>query len=254
MNILVQYGEATHISDEAGSELYYDTKTLLKRYHQELTVLAETNVLAKNMLPALEDLLEQWRQDAGVLTVGYSCAVDLSTGDTYVLSYLSSAIPTLYLEMDMASGKLIDFSVSANLCQEPEQVSADMWSCALSLAEYQGSPVHRTIRWTTAGITGFESRMGMEAPSSFASSRGMFCKCTQRDLIAIKRLNPRPTNLSAKNQENAANVAAVSGSLCVVIIGRVFCGSGQTSQATGCRHMYSATQWNICSKLSRRVL
>ena len=117
---------------------YYDTKTLLKRYHQELTVLAETNVLAKNMLPALEDLLEQWRQDAGVLTVGYSCAVDLSTGDTYVLSYLSSAIPTLYLEMDMASGKLIDFSVSANLCQEPEQVSADMWSCALSLAEYLG--------------------------------------------------------------------------------------------------------------------
>ena len=138
LNILVQYGEATHISDEAGSELYYDTKTLLKRYHQELTVLAETNVLAKNMLPALEDLLEQWRQDAGVLTVGYSCAVDLSTGDTYVLSYLSSAIPTLYLEMDMASGKLIDFSVSANLCQEPEQVSADMWSCALSLAEYLG--------------------------------------------------------------------------------------------------------------------
>ena len=53
LNILVQYGEATHISDEAGGELYYDTKTLLKRYHQELTVLAETNVLAKNMLAGL---------------------------------------------------------------------------------------------------------------------------------------------------------------------------------------------------------
>ena len=138
LNILVQYGEATHISKEAGSELYYDTETLLERYLQELTHLAETNVLANNMLPVLEDLLEQWRQNASVLTVGYTCAVDLSTGDTYVLSYLSSAISVLYLEMDMVSGKLIDFSVSASLCQEPEQVPAGMRSCARSLAEYLG--------------------------------------------------------------------------------------------------------------------
>ena len=137
LKVLVQYGQATELSGHAGSDLYYDKEALLDLYHRELSTLAQTNPLAKTLLPALEDLLEQDQQD-DALEASYSCVVNLSTGSTFLLSRLRSTQFTFILEMDMVSGKLISFCADRELCENPEQVLETQWSCFASLGEYLG--------------------------------------------------------------------------------------------------------------------
>ena len=90
LNTLAQYHQVTYLSLQAGSDLYYDQETLLELYRQELSTLAQTNELAATLLPALEDLLERQRLYQDALEVGYACVVDLSTGNSFLVSYLRS--------------------------------------------------------------------------------------------------------------------------------------------------------------------
>ncbi|MFR0735125.1 MAG: hypothetical protein ACLSHU_14010 [Oscillospiraceae bacterium] len=109
------------MSLQAGSDLYYDQETLLELYRQELSTLAQTNELAASLLPALEDLLERQRLYQDALEVGYACVVDLSTGNSFLVSYLRSNDLVFALEMDMSSGKLIQLCGIAELCGNPER-------------------------------------------------------------------------------------------------------------------------------------
>lgn len=138
LNTLAQYHQVTYLSLQAGSDLYYDQETLLELYRQELSTLAQTNELAASLLPALEDLLERQRLYQDALEVGYACVVDLSTGNSFLVSYLRSNDLVFALEMDMSSGKLIQLCSIAELCENPERVREAPWDCATSLAQYLG--------------------------------------------------------------------------------------------------------------------
>ena len=109
LNTLAQYHQVTYLSLQAGSDLYYDQETLLELYRQELSTLAQTNELAASLLPALEDLLERQRLYQDALEVGYACVVDLSTGNSFLVSYLRSNDLVFALEMDMTSPCIMSF-------------------------------------------------------------------------------------------------------------------------------------------------
>lgn len=156
----------------AGATLYYDKQGLVRRFLEELELLAETNLAGREVLAALEanvGTLEELRlEEIGEnLTVSYLMAADLSTGETYLMGRLNLwNYGTFALEMDMVSGKIIN--LSANLDNIVDAFLADP-DAFPQFAESYAAYLGLMIPWQTQpvweeGYQTFQGSVGMADP------------------------------------------------------------------------------------------
>lgn len=158
----------------AGATLYYDRQGLVRRFLEELELLAETNLVGQEFLTALESHVgttEELRlEEIGEnLTVSYLMAVDRATGETYLLGRLNLwNYGTFALEMDMVSGKLISLeanlgNIAAGFLEDPEAFP----QFAESYAAYLGLtiPDETQLVWDSVTQTAMAS-MEMVDPGS----------------------------------------------------------------------------------------
>ena len=136
LEVIGNHGSVSEIDVEVGESRYYDPETLVFLCEKELDELAETNRIGKAFQLRLEDLLAE-EETGHVLSAGYLCVVDSSTGNTFLLGYLASLYGDLELYLDLDSEKLIYMSGSVG---EMEQyLGAVPWHhevCADTFARY----------------------------------------------------------------------------------------------------------------------
>lgn len=106
---------------EVGAALYYDEAGLVRRFLEELGVLADADPVGQAFLTALEanvGTLEELNveQAGDNLLLHYSATVDRTTGASYWMGRLTLRnFGSFHLEMDMTSGRIV--SMEANLAE-----------------------------------------------------------------------------------------------------------------------------------------
>lgn len=131
------YSSITELDYQTGNSAYLDNKALLELFRRELDTLAEDITMVRAIRKNLIDNMA-WNEEncLDFFALGYCCALNLSTGDTYVLAYLTGS-ETVRFCMDMISEKIIyieDYSGYVDYFSHDFMTTAD----AVSFAGYLG--------------------------------------------------------------------------------------------------------------------